>query len=64
MTLLFGVDSHNFRLMWVLALVVSLLQLYPLFFLWLLPKGNTTDLDVSDTSAAYEDVIGKENKKD
>merc|ERR1712072_1060394 len=37
MTYMFGVDAHNFRLMWVLALIVALLQLYPLAFLWLLP---------------------------
>lgn len=44
LTWAFGVDAHNFEYMWQLVLLVSLMQLIPLAFLWLLPPGGTGNI--------------------
>ena len=51
MTWAFQVDSHNFKYMWILVLVASLMQLIPLLFLWLIPPGGTNDLETKKPQA-------------
>jgi len=40
LTVMFGITSTQFHLMWALCLTCALLQLFPTFFLWLLPSAS------------------------
>jgi len=55
LTLAFGVDAHNFTYMWQLVLLVSLMQLIPLGFMWLLPPGGTSDIEANDKRSEGKD---------
>lgn len=41
LSLIFGITSHKFKLMWAVCLTAGCIQVVPLFFLWLLPSSKT-----------------------
>lgn len=48
---LFGITSHEFELLWLLVLLTSLCQLYPMLFLWMIPPGTAGSIKKPDASA-------------
>jgi len=56
---LFGITSTDFTLLWLLVLLTSLLQLYPMVFLFLIPAGTTKNMKAVETPA-YRAVSNQE----